>query len=297
VQRPLNPITYGYGETLPLFHQFGPYLNVPAPAGQRGYARCSGYAQPGAAEVFMSGSTRLAPAQLSTGQAALVTVLDRRGQGQAVLFGFNPCDLHRFQSHGTDLREDGKSEAGLERAPALGPAPAGAGAGRGRRGHDLRDLPAAVRLEGDSEVVLVDFDVAQSFGREAGRSGRWVMRPVIHASDFSTASVIRGTVALGEGVTLPASCGEQNISRAHFVPTATAGEIVVSGRTEVDGNFRFSFVTPGSYTLGHVGAVAFDNGDVLNFQATVTPATLAVGEGENLTAAYTITGASCVAAS
>jgi hypothetical protein len=160
------------------------------------------------------------------------------------------------------------------------------------------NLPGgAVRLEGDSEVVLVDFDVAQSFGREAGRSGRWVMRPVIHASDFSTASVIRGTVALGEGVTLPASCGEQNISRAHFVPTATAGEIVVSGRTEVDGNFRFSFVTPGSYTLGHVGAVAFDNGDVLNFQATVTPATLAVGEGENLTAAYTITGASCVAAS
>jgi hypothetical protein len=156
------------------------------------------------------------------------------------------------------------------------------------------NLPGgSIRLEDESEIVLVDFDVAQSFGREAGRSGRWVMRPVIHASDFSTASVIRGTVSLAEGVTLPATCGEQTISRAHFVPTATAGEIVVTGRTEADGNLRFSFVTPGTYSLGFVNAVSFANGEVLNFQATFTPPTLVVGEGQNLTAAYTITGATC----
>jgi hypothetical protein len=90
VQRATNPLAYGYGDALPLFHQFGPYLNVPARQRGRTVLR---YA-PGA-EVFMSGFVSH-PGQLG-GQAALVTV--PVGAGQAVLFGFNP--LHRFQSHGT----------------------------------------------------------------------------------------------------------------------------------------------------------------------------------------------------
>jgi hypothetical protein len=159
------------------------------------------------------------------------------------------------------------------------------------------NLPGgSVRLDAESEVLLIDFDVAQSFGREAGRSGRWVMHPVMHASDFTTASVIRGTVSLGSDVTLPETCGEQEITLARFVPTATAGEVVVSGRTEADGNFRFSFVAPGDYALSHVETVSFDNGDVLAFQATVTPASLTIGSSEDVTAAYTVTGATCTAA-
>jgi hypothetical protein len=155
----------------------------------------------------------------------------------------------------------------------------------------------SVRLEEESEVLVFDFDVSQSFGREAGRSGRWVMHPVIHASEFTTASVIRGQVSLAEGVTLPESCGTQTITRAHFVPTATAGEIKVSGLTAADGAFRFSFVAPGSYTLGYEETISFDNGDTLGFTATFTPETLNVGASENVTAAYTITGATCTLAS
>ena len=34
-------------------------------------------------------------------------------------------------------------------------------------------------LEGESTTWLVDFDVAESFGQEAGGSGQWVMSPVI----------------------------------------------------------------------------------------------------------------------
>lgn len=34
-------------------------------------------------------------------------------------------------------------------------------------------------LEGESTTWLVDFDVAESFGQEAGGSGQWVMNPVI----------------------------------------------------------------------------------------------------------------------
>ncbi len=154
----------------------------------------------------------------------------------------------------------------------------------------------SMRLDGDSEILLLDFDVAQSFGREAGRSGRWVMRPVIHATDVSTASVIRGTVALGDGVTLPERCGGQAITRAHFIPIATAGESTVTGRTEADGAFRFSFVTPGSYALSHTPSISFDDGATLAFDAVVTPSQIEVGSGQNVTAAYTITGATCAAA-
>ena len=41
----------------------------------------------------------------------------------------------------------------------------------------------AIVIEEDEEVTLiVDFDVAASFGQLAGGSGNWVMHPVIHAS-------------------------------------------------------------------------------------------------------------------
>ena len=37
----------------------------------------------------------------------------------------------------------------------------------------------ALVLTDAEEVLVVDFDVAQSFGRAAGESGRWVMHPVV----------------------------------------------------------------------------------------------------------------------
>lgn len=36
--------------------------------------------------------------------------------------------------------------------------------------------------EGDLVTLVIDFDVAQSFGKLAGSSGRWVMSPVIRAT-------------------------------------------------------------------------------------------------------------------
>lgn len=85
-----HPILYGYDETLPVFHQFGPYLSVPA--AQRGNVILR-YAP--ANEVFLSGYVSH-PQQLG-GQPAMASV--PVGQGHVVLFGFNP--LHRFQTHGT----------------------------------------------------------------------------------------------------------------------------------------------------------------------------------------------------
>jgi hypothetical protein len=75
---------------MPVFHQFGPYLNVPA--AQRGNVILR-YAP--TADVFLSGYVSH-PAQLG-GQPAAVSM--PVGQGHVVMFGFNP--LHRFQTHGT----------------------------------------------------------------------------------------------------------------------------------------------------------------------------------------------------
>lgn len=41
---------------------------------------------------------------------------------------------------------------------------------------------AVVITEDDLVTVLVDFDVSQSFGQEAGGSGQWVMHPVLLAT-------------------------------------------------------------------------------------------------------------------
>ena len=42
----------------------------------------------------------------------------------------------------------------------------------------------ALALTEDSKVLLVDFDVEQSFGRSAGQSGMWVMHPVITGGEI-----------------------------------------------------------------------------------------------------------------
>ena len=43
-------------------------------------------------------------------------------------------------------------------------------------------LPGTVAVEGDAQTLVVDFDVAQSFGHAAGQSGRWVMSPVLNGT-------------------------------------------------------------------------------------------------------------------
>ena len=63
------------------------------------------------------------------------------------------------------------------------------------------NLPGgSMQIDGDSKVVLFDFDVSQSFGKAAGASGAWVMRPVIHAEEFSLTGSVRVELTAAEGV-------------------------------------------------------------------------------------------------
>jgi hypothetical protein len=81
------------------------------------------------------------------------------------------------------------------------------------------DLPGgAIRIEGDQRILLVDFDVAQSLGHVAGGSGRWVMHPVVHATDLVASGTLTATLRPAQGVALPLITGHQ-VTLGEFITT------------------------------------------------------------------------------
>ena len=81
-----------------------------------------------------------------------------------------------------------------------------------------------VTLEAGENILVLDFEVAESFGREAGNSGMWVMHPVIHATEVvgGVPASIAGTVT--SNVTIP-ECGGAARTVADFVPQAVAASL------------------------------------------------------------------------
>jgi hypothetical protein len=174
--------------------------------------------------------------------------------------------------------------------------------------------------EGENVNILIDFDVAQSFGKQAGNSGRWIMRPVVHGT-FTTepgdpieeSNSIDGTVALavdGQGVATvaipqcPAGTGR---SLTDFIPSATAATltdaddepVVRAGIVAANGSFSINGVDPDTYDMGFLNVEVGDatTGDwALTWSATVSPLNVTVVDGVTTQAVnYTVTGASCVA--
>lgn len=154
------------------------------------------------------------------------------------------------------------------------------------------NLPnGGIDLENESMILNVDFDVSQSFGHQAGRSGMWVMHPVMTATEVGFTGRISGTVALGSGVTLPA-CGGAATDLTHFVPLAVAGLDSISATVSAAGQYAIN-VTPGTYSMTFVPDVTFTNGDSLTFAATATPPSVSVASGGATTSNYSITAATC----
>jgi Domain of unknown function (DUF4382) len=148
---------------------------------------------------------------------------------------------------------------------------------------------SSVVLESESSILTVDFDASQSFGHQAGNSGRWVMHPVMHATTVGFAGGIAGTVAVAQGVALP-TCGGAPVAVTAFVPRATLGSDVFTSAVAADGRYRIT-AAPGTYAMGYAPALSFANGDSL--MVTATPASVTVGSGATATADYGITAASC----
>jgi hypothetical protein len=167
-----------------------------------------------------------------------------------------------------------------------------------------------VELEEGSDDIVLDFDVGQSFGHEAGRSGKWIMKPVIRAlhdrhgnkhdddddddeddddgrggeRDFAS---IAGTVVLGgsPAATIPHCPAGRARSLEDFIPTATADSLenllgmplMATGGADDDGEFKIRRLKADRWTLGYkTETIVSDAGHKLEGVAyTITSVTCA----------------------
>ena len=96
-----------------------------------------------------------------------------------------------------------------------------------------------LEVTGDQKILLLDFDVEDSFGRQAGGSGMWVMQPVIHASDISLTAGIVATLDTGS-VSLPDTFELGDFS-ATMLPTDGDSARVAFTDADEDGVWDVSF--------------------------------------------------------
>lgn len=87
--------------------------------------------------------------------------------------------------------------------------------------------------------LLVDFDVSQSFGRQAGNSGMWVMHPVIHWSEISLSAAAEVTLDTGD-VSLPEGFDLGQFS-ATLLPTTGDSARVDFTDENTDGIYEVGF--------------------------------------------------------
>ena len=141
------------------------------------------------------------------------------------------------------------------------------------------DLPGGKLDIGEGEtIVMLDFDVEESFGHQAGRSGKWVMHPVVKATNVTFGGFVAARLQLGQGLTLPLLNGDTidlGVFKALLVSAAT-GDTVQIALTDADNDgvweAMYKGLVPGQYSLSFVG-----------------PAGLLVGFGTTFPIAITVT--------
>jgi len=133
----------------------------------------------------------------------------------------------------------------------------------------------AVEVQTDQKIVLIDFNVEESFGKEAGGSGQWVMNPVIHGVDITFSATVNVTVDVEAGVGLLGNSIED------FSASLDGSAILL----DADGKATFLYVVPGTPTLDLV-----EPGGYTATTSPATPADITVNEQEEKEVLLTITG-------
>ena len=156
------------------------------------------------------------------------------------------------------------------------------------------DLPGdALVLQASSKILLVDFDVAQSFGHEAGNSGSWVMHPVIKGADLTVSGNLNLTTKLGTNVTLPTLNGKQVVLGDFTAQLTNSGGSVktlplaaaAAGSTTFGASFKY--LLPGTYSLSLLQPTG------MSFtSAPAVPNSVTLASGVNTQVDFTITAAS-----
>lgn len=140
------------------------------------------------------------------------------------------------------------------------------------------------RLEiGEGEtIILIDFDVQESFGHQAGKSGRWVMHPVVTATDVTFGGNVVARLRLGSNVVIP-QVGGEDVTLGDFTATlvsADGGQVreIPLADGDGDGVFEAMFkgLAPGAWTLDFIvpdGLIATFDPDVPRAVSVVARAT------------------------
>jgi extradiol dioxygenase family protein len=148
----------------------------------------------------------------------------------------------------------------------------------------------AFEIEGEQKIVLLDFDIAESFGHVAGNSGAWVMHPVVNAIDVMFTSTLEVEVKLADGVVWPDGADWSNLE----VRLEDADNTYVTGSLEpVEGEATyqttFEFVNP----LDNPYQIRLESHLDLDVQCEpAVPFTVEVGSGEVEVLVFTIVGVS-----
>ena len=129
----------------------------------------------------------------------------------------------------------------------------------------------AISVGSDQTIILIDFDVEESFGKLAGGSGQWVMDPTIHGVEITFSGNVNVTVELATGVTLP-----DPLTFEDFTASLSGEDLPL----EADGTASFLYVVPKDYQLTLIPPT--------DWTITTTPTlpvalTLESGEVENVT--------------
>ena len=149
------------------------------------------------------------------------------------------------------------------------------------------DLPGGLTVGTGAKIVLVDFDVGQSFGQLAGGSGMWVMHPVMTATELELSGTVNVTLALAPGVTLPAGASLTQFSAVltNAGGTSKTLPLVLTGTTA---GAAFPYLIPGSYTLSFT-APASVTSFTTSPPTSPSPASLTVASGQPTNASFTLT--------
>ena len=166
-----------------------------------------------------------------------------------------------------------------------------------------------LQLEAASTILMLDFNVPESFGHEAGASGAFVMRPTITSSTVELSGNVVGDVVVEDLTALPDLCGDEDVTVEDFVPRAVltsdetvsqTGAVTADDQDGAQGSYAIDFLAEGDYRMeSEPVEFALDGGGTatLSFDFSVETGdgddVVTVQSGQDVTADYTITGATC----
>jgi hypothetical protein len=143
------------------------------------------------------------------------------------------------------------------------------------------DADVSITSEGDQQVILVDFDVSQSFGHAAA-SEKWVMHPVVKGADLAFSGNVKVTLTPAQGVRTTAP---EALSAVLVNEDGSRESLAFTLGTDGVYAADFKYLLPGSYSVDLEAAEA----GVSFATDPGHPASATVGSGAQSDVAFSLT--------